>query len=445
MAAGLDSVLSSMGPSNYPDIAGGIAKETGEYKKNVSSAVSKIEESAKGVEGLGAPPTLTPLPKAPTSQNTDPWKTFGSPAVWLATFGSMFTKQPMINALNAAGGVMKAQAANDEAAYRQQMDLFKVNLDNYWKNADYEMDAYNKAISAKDKAANIRSSEINAYDAMFKNDTGALIHQGQGIDSRLQHQEDLMKQYMKLVPFKQFSEWYDQNKDTASMEEINKRFGDAAMKMSVAEGKGGSLAMLTPEAVGEGAEYLEKTGKMPATARSGDIQKAILNRHAELYPNSKMAENAVKYAGEISGARAVGTQTGKIKLASNILDQSLPSLMEAADKVGLSRSTNINAIYNAAKKRLSDKDFANFSTQLRAVTTDYAQFIGRGSGTVHSDEEALKLLSTDFGITSLQGFEDAVNIEKQNVGRGIDITQGKESPKEPASKSPNGWSIEIVK
>lgn len=160
--------------------------------------------------------------------------------------------------------------------------------------------------------------------------------------------------------------------------------------------------------------------------------------HSGISPK-QMLSNQAEFQGEKSAQRTVGTQAGKIELASNMLETSLPSMIEAAKKVGLTKSTDLNEIYNAVKAHLSDSDFSNFSTQLRAATSDYAQFIGRGRITVHSDQEALRILNDKMGITALQGFEDAVNIERKNVTKAIEMTRGKH---EGSSDLPPGFVLD---
>ena len=71
----------------------------------------------------------------------------------------------------------------------------------------------------------------------------------------------------------------------------------------------------------------------------------------------------------------------------------------------------------------NDPDYKNLQTQIRAVTTDYAQLVGRGKQTVHSDEEALGILNTKMNVASIKGFQDAVTAEKENLQKGIKDTE----------------------
>jgi hypothetical protein len=181
-------------------------------------------------------------------------------------------------------------------------------------------------------------------------------------------------------------------------------------------------------------EYLETGDKNAAIGRisrgkGGDADRATVNAiiSKKMKEQNLTAKDIVKrrlqYASDVSGAHRTGTQGGELQLATNLLDKSLPSMMDAARKVGLSESTDLNAIENALKKRGSSQDLANFSTQLRAAVSDYALMTGRGRLTVHSDNEAIKVLNENMGITSLQGFVDAAQTERRNVLAGVAETR----------------------
>lgn len=163
---------------------------------------------------------------------------------------------------------------------------------------------------------------------------------------------------------------------------------------------------------------------VPGYGKEASVRRAAVEKKGhELWPDFNWADAAMARQVELTREKNLVPQATRIQLASNMLDRSLPSMMEAAKKLNLSNSTDLNTLYNMAKRHFSNQDFANFSTQLRAVTSDYAQFIGRGRITVHSDEEALRILNEAMGEPSLQGFIDAVGQERDNVKGGVEDTQ----------------------
>ncbi len=154
----------------------------------------------------------------------------------------------------------------------------------------------------------------------------------------------------------------------------------------------------------------------------GDAQakaQAIQDMAQRENPDFDWATAHNQYMAQGSELRGIGTMAGKIELGGQLLEKSIPSMLAAAEKVGLTPSTDLNAVYETMLRHASSQDFQNFSTQLRATTSDYALFLGRGRQTVHSDQEALRILNETMGITSLKGFQDAVSAERNNTSAAI--------------------------
>lgn len=410
---------------------------------------------------LSTPPKLTAAPDQ-KDYTTNPMETFGSFGMVLASLGSAMTKHPMTSALNAGAEVFKAKNAGDAAGYKNAMDKWKVDSENAWKMADWDQKNFeNMRSKYKDDLEGL-NREAELWAAATKNpalDAAAKAGQVQeyfdnhrkAVQGALDAKENKEKKNEVLQG--KYEEWLDKhlNPDGSrkTIEEIPK---SEAYKITEAaenewkQAEGGKLSgpggggTLTDEKY---QEYKNDPGMQPALKaymHSGSLSVALgasggrsgssyqekasaLRRMAvekDLDFDPAMAQ--FKYAGYKKELATVETQNGKISLASNILDSSIPSLIEAAKKLNLGESTSINALYNAAKKQFNSSDFKNFSTQLRAATTDYAQFIGRGQGTVHSDEESLKILNENMNTSSLEGFKDAVTQERANVQKGIDDT-----------------------
>lgn len=412
----------------------------------VAEKLGKLDEDYSKLK----PPELTPLPKPPEETHTDPWKTWGSPAMWIATFGSMMTRHSLTNALNAASGVMKSANDKDATQTKHDMDLWKANTENAVKMHNFEMDAYKAALDkyAGDKGA--LSAEITALTAAFKNPTGSTIFMTKGVDEFRKYLEDADKKAKDLVKTmpqveanriyqdklaanpnatpEQKTQWLQESQAAAKGTS-----GSKSVDFSGVDWKNGDPNMEVPKtgmtlaAIAQAARGVEKTGNFNGGGLGigwNPAKQAVHDYIAATNPSFDLGTAKLKFDESESKVRAEGRTFGstseRIKIASSLLDESLPSLMEIAKKVDNGRSMDLNSLYNNLKKRLSSQDFANFSTQLRAVTSDYAQFIGRGNITVHSDEEALRILNEDMGITSLQGFVDGVTAEKKNVKRGLD-------------------------
>ena len=205
--------------------------------------------------------------------------------------------------------------------------------------------------------------------------------------------------------------------------------------------------------VNAAVEYAKQfgIGSIPAWLKPAVMER--LNKDGAIKDIPKnIADNAGLKTGEQTKEKVLAQQKTQITLASNILDKSLPSLMDAAKKLGLGENIDFNSLANFAKRHMSSADYANFSTQLRAVASDYSAVINRGQRTtVHSDEEALKILPSGAGMGTLIGFGQGVKAEVGNIKKGISTTEKELKDGEPSGISepgPNpdasGWSFEKV-
>ncbi len=421
--------------------------DTATYQKGLSEIQKKLDENIAERKKIpdATPPVMEPEPKP---QQTDPMQTFGSAAMVLSTLGSLMTKHPLTSALNSAAALNNAVNQADAAASKDAFDKWKLHTENAMKMADWNLQNIKSMYEKnKDNHADLMS-EMEVWSKMTQDPTLDRMAKVGDIKTHLALLEktnnELKQSYdeQKLAHEKANSiidDWKEKNGVTEDSAVPKKVFIDAQIqaksdiKAADKGNAGGGEPTWSPEAINGAARYLATAGKFPANmgrlTKNDPNRTAIMNQAFAMNPDLDLAAAEADQAGRISEARKVGTMGGGIKLAANILDQSLPSMMDAAKKVGLSPSTDFNTLYNTAKRHMSNQDFANFSTQLRAVTSDYALMIGRGRMTVHSDDEALKILNDSMGITSLQGFVDAVQTEKKNILKGVEITQKKDEEK----------------
>lgn len=433
------------------------------YQKGEASLIKESEKIRKEEKSilLSTPPKLTEAPDQ-KDYTANPMQTFGSFGMVLASLGSLMTRHPMTSALNSGAEVFKAKNAGDAAGYKNAMDKWKVDSENAWKMADWDQKNFeNMRNKYKDDLEGL-NREAELWAAATKNPAlDAAVKAGQvqeyfdnhqkAVQGALDAKEEKEKKNGVLQGLQE--EWLDKHLNPDGSRKTLKEIPKAdAYKITenaenewkqVKEGKLGGKdggGILSDEKYQAYKSDPSMTPALKAYMHSGSLSVALgasggragnsyqekaaaLRRMAqEQDPDFDPAMAQFKYAGYKKELATVETQNGKISLASNILDSSIPSLIDSAKKLNLGPSTSINALYNAAKKQFNSSDFKNFSTQLRAATTDYAQFIGRGQGTVHSDEESLKILNENMNTSSLEGFKDAVSVERANVQKGIDDT-----------------------
>ena len=139
---------------------------TTEYRKNVDEALTKVKdfEKQRGDVLIPETPKITEGPK-PENYQTDPMKKFGSAASMLAVLGSMMTRHKFTNALNSAAAVNNAISANDEKAYKEAYEKWKVDTENAFKMAEWHQKLYEDALQKIEAGEKGAEAEIRILAA----------------------------------------------------------------------------------------------------------------------------------------------------------------------------------------------------------------------------------------------------------------------------------------
>ena len=180
----IDSVVNSISDPTERAIVKNVEQSNKETKDYTDKKIADIDAAKPG-----KPPELTEAPKQENYQ-TDPMKTFGSASMFLATFGSLLTRRPLLAALNSGAAVMNAANNKDAASFKAAMDKWKLDTDNAWKMADWDHKQYEDAISKG-------RTETEMYAASHKNETAGLALQAH------MHEQDLRNAQKQLSAAKE--------------------------------------------------------------------------------------------------------------------------------------------------------------------------------------------------------------------------------------------------
>lgn len=108
-----------------------------------------------------------------------------------------------------------------------------------------------------------------------------------------------------------------------------------------------------------------------------------------------IAANQVKFIGEMSESRALGTTSARVDFGAHELDVALPQALELSEKVYRPGFKSLAEIQQALQGQTSDPDLLEFAQQNQAVMNAYALAMNRGGlSTVSSMDRAEKLLQT---------------------------------------------------
>lgn len=391
----------------------------------------KLQGQSENLSTPKAPEMEKTLPQAPSPPDTQPFDVFKQFAPAMLVLGSAFARNSNTAAITAAATMMNAYSQGNKEAYEQAREKWKDGYDKMLDEHKLDLDQYEADIKESKGNMDVLQAKLTASAAVRGDVTMLHAIQAGNMGMAIDRAEKQRAGYDKLV--------------------------DARIKMDKSEQA--NSPNITPETAEIGAYQILKQG-MPASqvfsnlgrGKQGSADLALVrNKITEV--GTKMGLSPEQIAEKISKAglnykelqsevMAQGRMKQSITASSNILDNSLPALMDIAKKYQLSPSTDLNAVRNFIMQHGSSEDKANFSTQLRAVITDYAMLIGRGKLTVHSDEEALHILNDMIGVTSLEGFTKATKQETQNLKAGMqktdeDLLGGGNN----GGKSDSGWSI----
>lgn len=389
-------------------------------EKEMQPSVDKFKQTAaQPMPQAPAAPKATPAPEMKQIQeDSQGW--ISAMSVLSALVGGR-GRAKGTGALQAYAAGLNGIREGNQQAFENSYKTWKANQDAMFKEADEEMNRYKAVLEDRKMTENEQIQAINVIGAEHENtlmsDAKDVAQAGAVYDSAIKAKIGAQAFVDKLEVKKNMAD--------AEQEKQMQKFKDDPATTSLADAYHSGVPITTlVKGIGKDAQYKAQ---------------AIQDAAKEKYGDFDWAEQHNKYMARGSELRGISTMAGKIELGGSLLDKSIPSMLAAAERVGLSESTDLNTLYNTAKRHLSDQDFQNFATQLRATTSDYALFLGRGRQTVHSDQEALRILSEDMGVTSLKGFRDAVAAERANTSAAIDESLGREPKQSPAVA---GWSIQ---
>lgn len=183
----------------------GLTEHAKEETKEIGAAKDvyegKMAEANKAEESLDpnalTPPKLTPPPQP---KETSPVEVWGSSAMMVAGLGGLLTRRPLINSLNAMGGVINAYRQADQTAAQKAYDEWKVNTENAVKMAQFSIDAYKTALSKIETDKKTAQSDFLTTAKALGDENAAYVATHYGIDaaiSYVNHQQEHLDRMRK--------------------------------------------------------------------------------------------------------------------------------------------------------------------------------------------------------------------------------------------------------
>lgn len=370
------------------------------------------------------------LPPAPLQQDytRSPMEAFGSGAGFLATFGSMLTRRPLTNALNAGTAVMNAYKAQDATAFSTAFDKWKKESDNAWKIAEWDNKQY-KDLLDKD------SDDIRLHALSTKNTTMLAALQAKMQDQTIKDSErnrlEAQKGTQTIVDYVGEQEKKARESGMSDSDIIlakPKWFGEA---ISASKGTSSASPSWSDAAIEKAADAVAGGVRLnvaaPGIGKNNPNRDAVMNKLAEKYPDINLADIEAEYAGTTSENRSVGTASGKLKLSANLLHKAIPLARDAVSKIDLTNYPSLNALENAYRTQTGNPEISAAYVALQTVMSDYSALIARnGVSTDSTRAAAHELINKNMASGQLNSVFDQMEKERDNIlGAVQDTRSGK--------------------
>lgn len=447
-----------------------------QQRKSDIADITKREDERDKFEKEGKP-QFPDLAKSPDPvQSDDALKGYVSTIGILGAIGSMFTRRPMTNAMNAAAATLQAQKQGDETAFKQNYEKWKTENENALKLFDYQNATYKDILGAKNKSVDEKIGELKANAASFKDETmmQLLIDRNPSvIEEHIAKSEEAVGKARDHAD--KIQDGMDQrNTIREALTEFKKKNPNATPEQLLAET--GRLANeakgKTPTGQPLSDEDYEKNKNLPEVKEmvkdlheSGDPAKVTRGRstndpvyqtamrlYAEKYPDKPLSQARLDYTSKTAAARAIGTKGAVVELSSNLLNNSLPILEDAFAKVDNSKFKDINSFNNFFKDHKNDPDLAALNEAIINTESDLALLMRRGgASTVDSAQRAEKIINNSLNSKSFASVKDQILKESKAATESVQETKdsisGNDSsaespPMENAKKAPDGnWYV----
>ena len=184
---GLSGIIGQIG-----DIGAEADKRVAEDKKKSDAIIGQMREVQQRAASIPEPSALQLSPH-PRQDNVDIMQGVANPMAILAIFGSLLTRRPMINALNAASQAMQGYAQGNKEAYDRAEQAWKNNMEIALKNHQDEMDRWRMKIEEAGQNMQMLQAELTA-EASQNQDYLALMHLKAGQIDQLLHYKEITQQ-----------------------------------------------------------------------------------------------------------------------------------------------------------------------------------------------------------------------------------------------------------
>ena len=441
----------------------GLTEHAKEETKEIGAAKDvyegKMAEANKAEESLDpnalTPPKLTPPPQP---KETSPVEVWGSSAMMVAGLGGLLTRRPLINSLNAMGGVINAYRQADQTAAQKAYDEWKVNTENAVKMAQFSIDAYKTALSKIETDKKTAQSDFLTTAKALGDENAAYVATHYGIDAAIRYVDAQQTQLLRMMEsgnkMEQMKPALDaqvaaavaiknlqalRKSGRATPEQLAAATQDVKDKIEIAQvygkasaaGVGGYIS--TPDDARSAAAevatgmplnqvvpgYGKQAVAMRQQARS-DALKLIKEQNPGMTDEQagvELANRSIAFQSGKASERQLTTMLGATKQATEQLDYNVKKAKEEMKKLPSSNiSPIVNAIARGEEKWSGDPAYSTLFYYMHASAVESARILSGGQSSaaqLHQGamEEAQQWANINMTPDSFNAVGDAMVAE----------------------------------
>lgn len=445
-----------------------------EYKERQSDKAD-LKKSISEENSISIPqyPKMQEMPKPETT----PMNGWGGAASFLATFGSMLTKRPLTNALNANADLMQAVKSQDNAKFKTAWNTAKLANENALQAANWQMDVYKSLVGKK-------GAEQKIILGMMKDDTGQqalnakqfhaheaqtarqikVMEQQNGItyaenkvDEALKANPNLTEDEKLKIRGEGIGEWQNLVTGKYATGESKKEADEALAKFDWKTAKPTDVVPGTGLTVGAIGQYVEGAhgGAKPSQLGLGygmnPVKKAVDNMLAEKYPGFNWAKAQLDYVGALKEEAVNAARTQPVKIAVKEIDRLAQPMITAVKDLDNTSFPNWNSVKNAYEKGTGDPKVIKAYAAVQEFKNAFGNLMTRqGASTDMVRSKADELANMNFSLDQVEALSEQAKISGAAVLNAVadakgDIGKDVKSGKEENGKSPTASDIKHLK
>ncbi len=321
----------------------------GEVQKKQEELIPKFEEAQRPVveslekaraerdKLIAAPitppaaPTLQSVPQPPRQEYADPMKAFGSPAVILATLGSLFTRHPLKVAFNSAAAAMEGYHKGDKEKAELEQKNWKEATEAAITQNKTELEKYQAAWKETEHNVNERFAKMQAIAAGVKDEVMLAQIKTGNLDLIWKTLEQRQTAMDKLVQFQQTEK--DRQERLRMQQE---RLDMARQNQEQGHLSEDALRRRAEQYVVAGDESVRRGmgGGVSGRVNLARLDDMITQVQKEQNVDPKeQAKRIAGFIGEKQYQRTSGGYAARVEVASNEVAQMAPLALESSEKL----------------------------------------------------------------------------------------------------------------